>query len=220
MRLLDTSPADRIKIKNMLSLLYSRPYDPELDYRIDAMGAPSILEFKDVLLELASNRKHVQFSAINASRTRVAAIVMEEDAFPPNEFCSPSPKVVMQFLRGHRVPIRKGIPGSICILVDRNPKKASSPSVVNIGSSMAAKRLDAYFKSSSSVELIAVMRITITSVGQGVAVAGVQKGKLNGIRRRGLKRTDLGSEVDDKTYRIVRKLKDKRMDNFGMKDDF
>jgi len=220
MRLLDTSPADRVKIKNILSIHYSRSYDPNIGYVIDAIAAPEIIELKDVILELAGKRSNIQFSAISASRGLVATTVMQTNKFPAGEFCAPTPRIVMQFLRGHRVPVRKGVTGSIGILLDRSPTKASSPSVVNLGLGADAERLGSYLKTSKSVELIAVIKVTLTSVERDTVLSGEQKAKLKGIRRRGLKRTDLGSEVDDKTYRQVRKLRDKRMDNYGMKDDF
>lgn len=219
MRQLDVTDVEKAQLKNILSLSFLRPYDPNISYSIDAVAVPDSSSFRTVVSQMGKQKEHIYFSAINGSRDRVIKKIMQQDSFPAGEFCAPTPKTVMQFLRGHRLPVNSGTTGSICILRDRHPEEATSPSVINLGKGEEADRIRSYYKTSHDVVLIAVIRVKITGVSTKAPDVTASALKRKQKKRKGA--PEFADEVeDDRTKRKLRKIRRKRMDNFGIKEDY
>lgn len=215
MKELETDGRTMAKFRNMLRMHHLKDFDPDLKFTVESIGAPDEAHINSIVRRLYMDRKKIYFSAITPKRHHVAQFVME-GGFPAGEFCSTSPKVVMQFMRGPELPVHVGTEGSICILVDEHASSdANSPSVVKLGEGKDADRLKSYRRTSSSVELLAVMNVKLTSVGN-VSESGAKRKKK---KHKG--QEEIGDEVkNDRLKRALKKISDKRMDNFGIKEDF
>lgn len=182
--------------------------DPSIRFAVENMMWSSF-KLQTVLHLLRSNS--IYFSVLNQNRRHIADKIATNQV-PANMFCARSPALALQFIGGHRRPPRVGDSAALCCIVDKQAEPANSPSVIQTGARGASS---SHVLTSNSARLICVVQATIVS-GQSanVAVSAAIPRKNKGLRIR------LGDEADSATKRIMRKIRRKRMDNFGVKGDF
>lgn len=189
---------------------YDRPYDPNVDYKVLKVFAPEDKKFHDVVRRINEARGHVLFSAMNAERQAVRQSVEQKQKFPAGAYCSLSFKVAMQYIKGSRGGnLRPGDSGLMFVLKDPQPEEVSSPSVVHLGKSKLADQQRSYRESSTSVEIIAAVYISVTRVGP-MSVTSSSEEEIA---------IEIGHKVSERLKRKLKKVKRKRMDNFGLKED-
>lgn len=211
MQTLELAPQHKKALRDVWENRFSKPFDPALDYKIEAVHVTPSTTIEDVFRAIRPANERIFFSVLSKSRPAVNALV-KKGAFPGKQFCAVSPKISMMFVRGHKDWPKVGDVAQVCILRDRNAVRVGSPSVIQKGSSTNAERSDSHHLTSANVELVAVVqaRITNTSAVRLKAVSSVRPKKKN----------IFAEEIDEKLKIKMRKIRRKRMDNFGIKEDF
>lgn len=194
-------------IYDICDSVHSKPFDPMLDFKVDSVV--SRLGLQEVLRVLRATN-HIYFSVLSPSRTRVIEQV-KEGSFPSKQFCAVSPRIALMFTRGHRSFPRHGDPAPICILQDTNAILAGSPSVLQKGNALNAERTASHHITSSSVRLIGVLQTKVSSASIQSKSEEEDEEKEDQI---------FGKKVNEKAKIRMRKIRRKRMDNFGIKEDF
>lgn len=222
MKVLKIGVKHKAILKNIWRMNFQFPFDPYLGFEITRVATPDNLDMRSLLKAMA-RRQHILFSALNPARKDIRHTIESFEKFPGGEFCSYSPKVAMQFLRGHRLSIRDGDKGYICILADPFAKPASSPSMVQSPAYVEGQQ-DSYFKTSATSRLLAVVTVTVRTPGVLDVTAKEQQeegDKDKSKKKKKKKIADIGDEVtNDVERRRMMKIKRKRMDNFGIKEDY
>jgi len=209
MKQIALTDAQRKAIHAICEAAHCKPFDPMIDFKVESMF--STQDISSVLKELRSNR-HLYFSVLSPSRKQVIEQV-QNGSFPAKQFCAVSPKIALMFTRGHRSYPRHGDPAPICVLEDTQAILAGSPSVLQKGSSENADRSASHHITSSSVRLIAVLQTKVSSVTS----ESKDKEDEDDEEDEG---QIFGNKINEKAKIKMRKIRRKRMDNFGIKGDF
>lgn len=207
MRTLELAPQHKRALRDVWESRFSKPFDPALDYNIEAVHASPSVDITDILRSIRQTQVPVFFSVLSKSRPQVNAMVKQGE-FPAKQFCAVSPRIAMMFVRGHKDWPKPGDVAQVCILKDATAIRVGSPSVIQKGSSVNADRSDSHHLSSGRAELVAVVQARIAGMSSVSAV------------RRKKKKNVFAGEVDELTKIRMRKIQRKRMDNFGIKEDF
>lgn len=209
MERVELAPHESKAIRAVWDSKYRAPFDPALQYDVEAIYAGQATSVPELLKALRGD--HIYFSVLSKSRGAVIESV-KSGRFPAKQFCAITPRIALMFARGHRSMPKAGDPAPICVLRDPGAVNVGSPSVIQRGSSDKSQLSSSHHMTSNRVELVAVVQVRVAH--SFASVAGVN------VRRKKRKQNLFGEEVDETTKRRMRKIRRKRMDNFGIKEDF
>lgn len=213
MRRVELNSTQKKALYDMLEANYSNEFDPAIGFKIEAIHLADGIEVSDVIRELRQTQVPTFFSVLSAGRKDVIESV-QKGLFPASQYFATTPRIALKYVRGHRSSPRIGDPAPICIVKDKNAVHVGSPSILQTGSEKAAAA-NSHHKSSSSAVLVAVVQARIAVSDKVPELMEVT----SGVKRK-VKRPAFGEETDENTKRKMLKIRRKRMDNFGIKEDF